>query len=489
MENILTSKNDEKKSKNRLSLVTVGHFNSGKSTLLGQLLYKVGVIPKIYLDDYERESKQLFREGFKFAYVMDKDKFARESGVTIQNSIAYMETKKYEVCLIDTPGHPDFAINIIKAANSKDACLLVISAEEFEDSFKGETKDYPLLMFSLGIRQLIIGISKLDLTNPKYSENVFNNVVSQMIPYLLKIGFQKENLEFVPMSGIVGDNLTEKSDNLSWFKGPTLIEAINSLKKIKPNESEALRFHAFEKISYAKVKKYICISITSGTLKLGMKINLNKIKYICTSIQVNTKELTEAYTGEIVLVQLEERSDDEVNENDKDKGSKTNHKQQEKLKKKQEKQERKDADSGRENLFGYNKGFKVKKVESFNAQLLVTNWRGKYTNKYVPKVVIGGSAFLNCKMYVLKRSKFKTGESVDKDNVVKDSEPFFKNCELVEVKFTPLKPKFPIEVYNDNPNLGRIIVRDDVSTVCVGKVLSVEYKPEETKKLKKKDKK
>ena len=163
---------------------------------------------------------------FKYAWVLDKLKAERERGITIDITLWKFETPKYYVTVIDAPGHRDFIKNMITGTSQADVAVLIVAAGtgEFEAgiSKNGQTREHALLAFTLGVRQLIVGVNKMDTTEPPYSQPRFEEIQKEVSAYVKKIGYNPATVPFVPISGWNGDNMLEPSTNMPWFKGWTI---------------------------------------------------------------------------------------------------------------------------------------------------------------------------------------------------------------------------------------------------------------------------
>lgn len=163
---------------------------------------------------------------------MDKLKAERERGITIDIALWKFETPKYMVTIIDAPGHRDFIKNMITGTSQADCAILVVASSvgEFEAgiSKNGQTREHALLAFTLGVRQLIIAVNKMDAVN--YDEKRFQEISREMKSYIKKVGYNPEKVSIVPISGWVGDNMLEPSTNMPWYKGPTLLQCIDLIE-------------------------------------------------------------------------------------------------------------------------------------------------------------------------------------------------------------------------------------------------------------------
>lgn len=202
------------KAKEHLNLAFIGHVDHGKSTLVGHLLLKAGAIAEQQLDDGEN----------KFRFVMDKLGEERERGVTIDLAHQKFSTNKYDYTVVDCPGHRDFVKNMITGASQADAAVLVVAVN---DGVMPQTKEHMFLSMTLGIKQIIIAVNKMDMEN--YSEERFNEVKEEVSVLLKSIGKDPATVPFIPISAFEGDNIKENSDNMTWYKGDALIPALDKL--------------------------------------------------------------------------------------------------------------------------------------------------------------------------------------------------------------------------------------------------------------------
>jgi elongation factor 1-alpha len=223
------------KEKAHINLVVIGHVDSGKSTTTGHLIYKCGGIDKRTIEKFEAEAKNMGKGSFKYAWVLDKLKAERERGITIDIALWKFETTKYYFTIIDAPGHRDFIKNMITGTSQADVAILVVASGEgeFEAGIgkNGQTREHALLAFTLGVKQMIVCVNKMDVPSggKKYNEDRYKEIVTEVSTFLKKTGYNPAKIPFVPISGWDGDNMLERSPNIPWYKGPILIEAIDAI--------------------------------------------------------------------------------------------------------------------------------------------------------------------------------------------------------------------------------------------------------------------
>lgn len=221
--------------KQLLNLVVIGHVDAGKSTLMGHMLYLLGNVNKRTMHKYEQESKKAGKASFAYAWVLDETGEERERGVTMDVGMTKFETTTKVVTLMDAPGHKDFIPNMITGAAQADVAVLVIDASrgEFEAGFEtgGQTREHGLLVRSLGVTQLAVAVNKMDQVN--WQQERFQEITGKLGHFLKQAGFKESDVAFIPTSGLSGENLITRSQLsvlTQWYKGPCLLEQIDSFK-------------------------------------------------------------------------------------------------------------------------------------------------------------------------------------------------------------------------------------------------------------------
>ena len=213
----------EKEQQSQLSMVVLGHVDAGKSTLMGQLLVKVGQV-----------SKRDATKATNLSWLLDENESERARGVTMEIATKGFKTAKHDFVLLDAPGHADFIPIMITGAASADCAILVVASVtgEFEAGFDrgGQTKEHVLLARGLGVSQVIVAINKLDVEG--WSQSRYEEIQSKVKEYLIQQQFNPKRTRFVPLSGLTGENVQKCTDPKlqSWYKGPTLLEAINDFQ-------------------------------------------------------------------------------------------------------------------------------------------------------------------------------------------------------------------------------------------------------------------
>merc|ERR1712130_904446 len=192
------------KEKLHLNIVVIGHVDSGKSTTTGHLIYKLGGIDKRVIEKFEKEAAEMNKKSFKYAWVLDKLKAERERGITIDIALWKFETPKYHCTVIDAPGHRDFIKNMITGTSQADCSVLVVDSTpggfEAGISKDGQTREHALLAYTLGVKQLIVALNKMDATEPKYDKKRYDEIVKEVSNYIKKVGYNPAKVNFVPFT-------------------------------------------------------------------------------------------------------------------------------------------------------------------------------------------------------------------------------------------------------------------------------------------------
>jgi len=448
------------KEKIHINIVVVGHVDSGKSTTTGHLIYKCGGIDKRAIEKFEKEAAEMGKGSFKYAWVLDKLKAERERGITIDIALWKFETTKYYVTIIDAPGHRDFIKNMITGTSQADCAVLIVAAGtgEFEAgiSKNGQTREHALLCYTLGVKQMIVGVNKMDSTEPPYSEARFGEITKEVSAYLKKIGYNPKAVAFVPISGWHGDNMLEESAKMPWFKGwsisrkeagskneetctgKTLFECLDSIMPPKRPTDKALRIPLQDVYKIGGIGTVPVGRVETGILKPGCVCTFAppNITTEVKSVEMHHESLTEALPGDNVGFNVKNVSVKEIR---------------------------------RGNVAGDSKNDPPKACGNFTAQVIILNHPGQIHPGYSP-VLDCHTAHIACKF-----STFK--EKIDRRSGKKleDDPKQLKSGDAAIIKLIPSKPMV-VESFQEYPPLGRFAVRDMKQTVAVGVIKEVEKK-------------
>jgi elongation factor 1-alpha len=290
------------KDKPHLNLVIIGHIDHGKSTMMGALLIKTGAISDREARELEKLAKEYDRESWSYAYVFDRLKEERQRGITIDLAFRKFETNSKYFTIIDAPGHADFVKNMITGASQADAAVLVVSGKkgdmEVGIAANGQTREHAYLAQTLGIKQLVVAINKAD--SYEYKEERYNECVAAVSELLRNIGFPVKKIHFVPVSGLKAENLTEPSPNMPWYKGPTLIEAIDSFVIPEKPTGKALRVPIQDAYRIKGTGVVPVGKVETGILKKNDKVIIQPTGFQgeIRSIEMHHEEIQEAVPGD-----------------------------------------------------------------------------------------------------------------------------------------------------------------------------------------------
>merc|ERR1719228_2713669 len=399
---------------------------------------------------------------FKYAWVLDKLKAERERGITIDIALWKFETAKYYVTIIDAPGHRDFIKNMITGTSQADCAVLIVAGGvgEFEAgiSKNGQTREHALLAFTLGVKQLIIGVNKMDSTEPPYSQKRFEEISGEVSNYVKKVGYNPKAVAFVPISGWHGDNMIEPSTNMSWYKGwnkevkegkfsgKTMFEALDAIIPPQRPNDKPPRLPLQDVYKIGGIGTVPVGRVETGVIKPGMVVTFAPVMVTTEvkSVEMHHESLPEAVPGDNVGFNIKN-----VPVKDIKRGYVT-------------------SDSKNKPAAG---------VQDFTAQVIVLNHPGQVSNGYSP-VLDCHTAHIACKFAEIKEKvDRRTGKSTE------DNPKFIKTDDAAIVTLTPSKPMC-VEPFSEFPPLGRFAVRDMRQTVAVGVIKATTPKAAEGKQTK-----
>ena len=452
-----------KTEKAHLNVVVIGHVDSGKSTTTGHLIYKLKGIDSRTIEKYEKEAAEMGKGSFKYAWVLDKLKAERERGITIDIALWKFETEKYNVTVIDAPGHRDFIKNMITGTSQADCAILVIGAGtgEFEAGISkdGQTREHALLAFTLGVKQLIVAVNKMDTAN--WAESRYEEIKKETRNFIKKIGFNTDNVPFVPISGFNGDHMISESpkmeDNISpnapWYKGWTKTIMENGKKVEKPlgvslqdaidhvpppsrPTDKPLRLPLQDVYKIGGIGTVPVGRIETGIIKPGMVVTFApaNVTTEVKSVEMHHQQLQEGVPGDNVGFNVKNVSVKDIR---------------------------------RGNVAGDSKNDPPLGCDSFTAQVIVLNHPGQVGAGYAP-VLDCHTAHIACKFAeIQEKLDRRSGKSIE------SNPKFIKSGDAAIVKMVPSKPMC-VETFSEYPPLGRFAVRDMRQTVAVGVIKGVE---------------
>jgi len=421
----------------------MGHVDHGKSTTTGHLLYLAGAIDERTVKSYEEEAKKMGKETFKFAWILDNLKEERERGLTIDLRFLKFETKKYYFTVIDAPGHRDFVKNMITGASQADGAVLFVSAKrgEFEAGIGpgGQTREHAYLAFTLGVRQLIVAVNKMDDQTVNWGQERYNEVKNEVSRLLKNSGYgaRVDKFNFVPTSGWTGDNLVKQSEKMTWYKGPTLIDALDTFELPPKQLDKPLRVPVQDVYTITGVG-----TVPVGRVETGVLKENDVVIFMPANKQAEVKSI-EMHHAKIPRAEP-----------------------------------------------GDNIGFNVRGVSKMdirrgdvagpvnNPPTIAKEFIGQVIVIYHPTAVAAGytpvlhyhTGQIACRFTeLIRKIDPRSGQAVE------EKPSFLKTGDAALVRMEPLHP-IALEVYTDFPELGRFAVRDMGTTVAAGVVKEITKK-------------
>jgi len=422
--------------KPHLNLVVIGHVDHGKSTLMGHFLCRLGAVDERKFKEIEEVAAKMGKESWKYAWILDKYKEERERGLTIDLAYLKFETKKYEFTLIDAPGHRDFVKNMVTGASQADAALLVVSAKtgEYEAGIspEGQTREHIFLARTMGIDQVIVAINKMDLVN--WDRTRYEQVKAGVSKLLRIAGYRVSEISFIPTSGLLGDNLVERSKNMPWYTGPTLYEAFDMLKEPPRPIDKPLRIPVQDVYTIRGVGTVPVGRVETGVLKVGDRVIFmpaNKVGEV-KSIETHHIRIEKAIPGDNIGFNVKGVSRDELRRGD---------------------------------VAGHPDSPPTV-VEEFVGRVYILYHPTAIGAGYTPVLHVHTATVPVRFAELVKKLDPRTGTTIE------DHPSFVKQGDAAIIKFKPLKPVV-IEKYSEIPQLGRFAIRDSGRTIAAGTVIEI----------------
>jgi elongation factor 1-alpha len=422
--------------KPHMNLVTVGHVDQGKSTLVGRLLYDTGAVSEEEMRKLKDLAKELKKETFEFAFVMDQLKEERERGVTIDVMHKRFDSAKYYFTIIDAPGHRDFIKNMITGASQADAACLVCSGKPGETEAgigaTGQAREHIFLLKVLGVQQIIVAINKMDAAN--YDEARFKTVKDEVSKLLKNVGYNPDKIDFVPVSAWIGDNVAKKSDKMAWYSGPTLLEALDKLTLPAKPLDKPLRLPIQDVYTITGIGTVPVGRIETGTLNVGETVVFmpSGAKGEVKTIEMHHEQIPKAEPGDNVGFSV--RGIDKATIKRGDVAGPVNN--------------------------------PPTVAKEFEAQIIVLYHPNVITKGYTP-VFHCGTSQTACKVTeIIKKIDPKTG------GTLAENPDFIKTGDAAIIRCVPTKPMV-LEDSKTFPELARFAIRDMGQTVAAGVCLKV----------------
>jgi len=455
--------------KQHVSIVICGHVDAGKSTTTGRLIFELGGIPEREMVKLREEADRLGKGSFAFAFYMDRQKEERERGVTISCTTKEFFTTSKHYTVIDAPGHRNFIKNMITGASQADVALLMVPADgNFTTAIargnakagevQGQTRQHALLINLLGVKQLIVGINKMDADLAGYKEARYNEIKEEMDRMLLRVGWTKafvtDSVPFLPISGWKGDNLITKSTNMTWWNGcdikqgktvvhvDTLLDVLEKFVTVPSRPSSAAARTPISGIYKIKgIGDVLTGRVEQGTVRPSEEV-----------IFLPTHTASTPCDGKIFTVEMHHKSVPQA-------------------------------------VSGDNCGFNIKglkkenmprvgdvmvlktdttinRVRSFTAQIRVLEHPGELKAGYCP------IAFVRTGRSAVRMTGINWKVGKETGNQKLEAPISLKSNEMAEAVFEPQQP-FVVDTFKNCEGLGRVALMEGASVIMLGKVVTV----------------
>lgn len=432
--------NDMFGGKDHMSIIFMGHVDAGKSTMGGNLLYLTGSVDKRTVEKYEREAKDAGRQGWYLSWVMDTNKEERNDGKTIEVGRAYFETEKRRYTILDAPGHKMYVSEMIGGASQADVGILVISARkgEYETGFEkgGQTREHALLAKTQGVNKMIVVVNKMDDPTVNWEKERYDQCVGNLSNFLKAVGYNvKEDVIFMPVSGYTGAGLKEHVDpkDCPWYTGPSLLEYLDEMKTTDRHINAPFMLPIASKMK--DLGTVVEGKIESGHIRKGNQTLLmpNRVPVEILTIYNETEsEVDVALCGEQVRLRIKGVEEEDISP-----------------------------------------GFvltspknPVKNVNRFVAQIAIVELKSIM------------SAGFSCVMHVhtaieevtITRLLHKLEKGTNRKS---KKPPAFAKKGMKIIAVIETKEPVCVETYEDYPQLGRFTLRDQGTTIAIGKIVKI----------------
>jgi elongation factor 1-alpha len=416
------------KEKPNMNVVFVGHVDAGKSTVVGRLLFDSGAVSEQEMVKLRQEAEKHGKIGFEFAYVMDQIRESRERGVTIDLAYRKILTNKFQITIIDAPGHKDFVKNMITGASQADAAFLVVAAPS---GVEPQTKEHLWLLRTMGVQNLAVIINKMDMV--QYKEDRFNKVKEEVSQLLKQVGYKTEKVQFLACAGLKGDNVVKKSENMPWYSGPTVIGQFDLFPQPELPTNLPMRMPVQDVYEITGIGTVPVGKIETGIMKVGQKVKVlpgrtaKGIDGEVKTIEMHHEAIPEALAGDNVGINIRGVGKKDIARGD----------------------------------VICDAASPITVVEEFTAMITIINHPTVLAKGYTPVFHVH-TAQVPCQ-FVELIAKLNPATM----EVLQDHPDFLKNGDLAKVRIKP-QGNLALETQKANPYMSRFAVRDAGQTVAAG---------------------
>jgi len=457
--------------KEHVSIVICGHVDAGKSTTTGRLIFELGGLPERELTKLREEADRLGKSSFAFAFYMDRQKEERERGVTISCTTKEFFTDSKHYTVIDAPGHRNFIKNMITGASQADVALLMVPADgNFTTAIargnhkagevQGQTRQHALLINLLGVKQLVVGINKMDTDTAGYKEARYKEIRAEMESMLVRVGWLKAfvsaNVAFLPISGWKGDNLITKSTNMTWWTGQeivqestkakihvhTLLDVLEKFVVVPARPKTAVARTPISGIYQIKgIGDVLTGRVEQGTVKPGEEVVFLPTHTASTpcegkifTVEMHHKKVPEAVSGDncgFNIKGLKKENMPRVGD-----------------------------------VMVLKSDKSIDRCKEFTTQVRVLEHPGELKVGYCP------IAFVRTGRSAVRMTKLNWKIGKETGNAKLEDPVSLKANEMAEVNFAPQQP-FVVDTFKNCEGLGRVAIMEGASVIMLGKVTVV----------------
>jgi elongation factor 1-alpha len=458
--------------KTHVSIVICGHVDAGKSTTTGRLIFELGGIPEREMTKLKEEAERLGKGSFAFAFYMDRQKEERERGVTISCTTKEFFTTTKHYTVIDAPGHRNFIKNMITGASQADVALLMVPADgNFTTAIargnakagevQGQTRQHALLINLLGVKQLLVGVNKMDADLAGYKESRYKEIKEEMERMLTRVGWLKPFVDncvpFLPISGWRGDNLITQSTNMTWWTGVeikrdpkdaakikvhTLLDCLESFVTVPERSTKVIARTPISGIYKIKgIGDVLTGRVEQGTVKPGEEV-----------IFLPTHTSSTPCDGKIFTVEMHHKSVPAAVSGD-NCGFNV-------------KALRKENMPRVGDVMVLKSDQTINRAKSFTTQVRVLEHPGELKVGYCP------IAFVRTGRSAVRMTKINWKVGKETGNQKLEDPVSLKSTEMAEAVFEPQQP-FVVDTFKNCEGLGRVALMEGASVIMLGKVVSV----------------
>ncbi|EOD04843.1 hypothetical protein EMIHUDRAFT_428552 [Emiliania huxleyi CCMP1516] len=436
------AKDEARDEREHLNLVFIGHVDAGKSTFCGQILYQTNQVDARTIEKYQAEAKEKNRDSWFLAFIMDTNEEERAKGKTVEVGRAHFDSEKKRYTILDAPGHKNYVPNMIAGACQADVGVLVISARkgEFETGFErgGQTREHALLAKTLGVRLLVVVINKMDDPTVKWSkERLEPECKDKLSPFLKGCGYNVKkdgDVVFVPISALTAANVIQPFSEPGWIDGPCFLEVLDQLPACERNRDSALRLPILSK--YKDMGTIVEGKVEQGTIRVGDKLCVMPNRVTVLQLWLDQEEVSYLIGGENARVKLKDISDEDI-------------------------------------MPGFvvapRGGLACPAVKLFEAQIRIVELlehKSIFSAGYTAILHVHASAEESTIVRLTSSIDKKTGQRSKKP-------PMFVKSGAIVTCVIEVEQSVCLEPFEQCPQMGRFTLRDEGSTIGIGKVLAL----------------